>query len=57
MSTEEIKVINLTGDTDPEGSVVGEEDSVIRQAESLPVLEEAPTSLTLIEPGFSPSRQ
>ena len=50
MSTKEIEVIDLTGDTDPKGSVVGEEDSTIRQAESLPVLEEAPTSLTLIEP-------
>ena len=57
MSTREIEVIDLTGDTDPEGSVVGGEDSVIRQAESLPALEEAPTLLTLIEPGFSPSRQ
>ena len=57
MSTREIEVINLTGDTDPEGSVVGGEDSTIRQAESLPALEEAPTLLTLIELGFSPSQQ
>ena len=57
MSTKEIKVIDLTGDTDPKGSVIGEEGSMIKQAESLPVLEGAPTSLTLIEPGFSPSQQ
>ena len=30
---------------------------MIKQAESLPAFEEAPTLLTLIEPGFSPSRQ
>ena len=56
-SMKEVEVIDLTGDTDPKGSVAGEESSVIKQTENLPAFEEALTSLTLIEQGFSPSQQ